>query len=86
MERRLVAHCESCAQDIETIVLVIRVSCCSFLGEKKIILPHFVFFSLIIVKSLQLRGHRQITEPRKYCFMRVIIIIFGRVFSLFCFS
>ena len=35
MERRLVAHCESCAQDIETIVLVIRVSCCSFLGEKK---------------------------------------------------
>ena len=87
MERRLVAHCESCAQDIETIVLVIRVSCCSFLGEEKITLSHFVFFPLIIVKSLQLRGRRQIAKPRKYCFMNVIIIIFfGHVFSLFCFS
>ena len=44
MECRLVAHCESCAQDIEIVVLVIRVFCCSFLRERKTILPHFVFF------------------------------------------
>ena len=27
---RFVAHCESCAQNVETIVSMIRVSCCSF--------------------------------------------------------
>ena len=87
MERRLIAHCESCAQDIETVVLVIRISCCSFLGEKKIILPHFVFFSLIIVKSLQLCGRRQIAEPCKYCLVHVIVFLCVCVFSLiFCFS
>ena len=32
-----------------------------------------LYFSLIIVKSLQLRGCRQIAEPRKYCLVRVII-------------
>ena len=32
-----------------------------------------IVFSLIIVKSLQLRGHRQIAEPRKYCLVRVIV-------------
>ena len=85
MERRLVAHCDSCAHDIETIVLVIRVSCCSILGEKNYTIA-LCIFSLIIMKSLQLRGRRKIAEPRKYCFMNVIIIFFGRVFSLFCFS
>ena len=45
------------------------------------------FFSLIIVKSLQLRERRQIVEPRKYCLVRVIVLFFLRVFSLyFCFS
>ena len=34
------------------------------------------------MKSLQLRGCRQITESRKYCLMRVIVL-FWRVFSLF---
>ena len=45
-----------------------------------------IVFSLIIVKSLQLRGRRQIVEPRKYCLMRVIVF-FGVCFLyLFCFS
>ena len=33
--------------------------------------------------SLQLRGRRQIAEPRKYCLVRVIVFFFlWRVFSL----
>ena len=32
--------------------------------------------------SLQLRGHRQIAEPRKYCLVHVIVFLW-RVFSLF---
>ena len=45
-----------------------------------------IVFSLIKVKSLQLRGRRQITEPRKYCLVRVIVF-FGVCFLyLFCFS
>ena len=48
-------------------------------------LCNIVFF-LIIVKSLQLYGHRQITELRKYCLVRVIVF-FGVCFLyLFCFS
>ena len=39
---------------------------------------------LIIVKSLQLRGRRQIAEPRKYCLVRVIFFLW-RLFSLFFF-
>ena len=35
--------------------------------------------------SLQLRGRRQITEPRKYYLVRVIIFLW-HVFSLFFFS
>ena len=44
--------------------------------------------SLIIVKFLQLRGRRQIAEPRKYCLVRVIVFFFSLafVFSIFCFS
>ena len=45
-----------------------------------------LYFFLIIVKFLQLRGRRQIAEPRKYCLVRVIVFLW-RVFSLFfCFS
>ena len=45
-----------------------------------------IVFSLIIVKSLQLRERRQIAEPRKYCFVRVIVF-FGVCFLyLFFFS
>ena len=39
------AGCESCAQDVENAVLVIRVYCCSFLRERKRVLPH-LYFSL----------------------------------------
>ena len=51
-----------------------------------------MYFSLIIVKSLQLRGCRQIAELRKYCLVRVIvflvivflvIVFLWLVFSLF---
>ena len=45
-----------------------------------------LYFFLIIVKSLQLRGCKQIAEPRKYCFVRMIVF-FGVCFLyLFCFS
>ena len=45
-----------------------------------------LYSSLIIVKSLQLRGRRQIAEPRKYCLVRVIVF-FGVCFLyFFCFS
>ena len=40
-----------------------------------IVSPYF------IVKSLQLRGRRQITESRKYCLVRVIVFFFACVFS-----
>ena len=40
-----------------------------------------LYSSLIIVISLQLRGHRQIAEPRKYCLVRVIVFLWC-VFSL----
>ena len=43
-----------------------------------IVSPYF------IVKSLQPYGRRQIDEPRKYCLVRVRVIVFlWRVFSLF---
>ena len=45
-----------------------------------------IVFPYFIVKSLQLRRRRQITEPRKYCLVRVIVF-FGVCFLyLFCFS
>ena len=37
------------------------------------------FFFLIIVKSQQLHGHRQIAEPRKYCLVH-LIAFFGVCF------
>ena len=42
------------------------------------------YFSLIIVKSLQLRRRRQIVEPHKYCLVRVIVS-FGMYFLYFFF-
>ena len=41
-------------------------------------------FSLIIVKSLQLHGRRQIAEPHKYCLVHVIVF-FGVCFLYFLF-
>ena len=48
-------------------------------------LPNFVFFSLIIVKSLQLRRSRKIARPHKYYPVHVIFFLWP-TFSLFCFS
>ena len=45
-----------------------------------------IVFSLIKVKSLQLRGRRQIAEPRKYCVVRVIVFFDVCFLYLFCFS
>ena len=58
----------------------------SYIGRKKTLLPQVVLLnsSLIIVKSLQLRGHRQIAEPRKYCLVHMIVFLW-HVFSLFLF-
>ena len=39
-------------------------------------------FSLIIVKSLQLCGHRQIAELHKYSLVRMIIFSLACVFSI----
>ena len=36
------------------------------------------------MKSLQLRGRRQIAKPRKYCLVRVIVFLW-RVFFFFLF-
>ena len=44
-----------------------------------------LYSSLIIVKSLQLRGRKQIVEPHKYCLVCVIVFLW-RVFSLFFIS
>ena len=45
-----------------------------------------LYFFLIIVKSLQLCGRRQIAEPRKYCLVRVIVFFDVCFLYLFCFS
>ena len=72
---RFVAHCESFMQDIETVVLVIRFFLMKFFfRERKSIVLH-LYFSLIIVKSLQLRRRRQIAKARKYCLVHAIIFL-----------
>ena len=56
------------------------------LSERNIVAATCTLYSsMIIVKSLQLNGRRQIAEPRKYCLVRVIIF-FGVCFSLFFIS
>ena len=53
--------------------------------RKKIVAASCTLYSsLILVKSLQLRGRRQIAEPRKYCLVRVIVF-FGVRFLYFLF-
>ena len=52
--------------------------------RKKKLYCRILYFSLIIVKSLQLRGRRQIAKPLKYYLVRVIVFLW-RVFSLFFF-
>ena len=51
------------------------------IGFFKSVLVHY-YISLFYSESLQLRGRRQIAEPRKYCLVRVIVFLW-RVFSLF---
>ena len=77
------AHCESCAHDVENTVLVIRVCFVVVFERLKHYTAALCIFFLIIVKSLQLHRHRQITEPRKYYLVRVIVFFLWRVFSLF---
>ena len=79
---RFVAHCESCAQDVNTVYWWLGFCIVVVLERLNTVLPHFVFFSLIIVKSLQLCRCRQIAEPHKYYLMRVIVFLW-HVFSLF---
>ena len=45
-----------------------------------------LYFSLIIVKSLQFRRRRQITEPCKYYLVRVIVFLWCVFTLFFCFS
>ena len=81
---RFVAHCESCAHDVENRNFEIRVywlSC--FLRERrKTVVATCISFFSIIVKSLQLCKRRQIAESRKYCLVHVIVF-FGLCFFYF---
>ena len=47
---------------------------------------YFLVFFFIIMKSLQLRGHKQISESHKYCLVRVIVFFGVYFFYFFCFS
>ena len=52
--------------------------------RRKTVAALCISFSLIIVKSLQFRGRRQIAEPRKYYLVHVIVFSLVCVFSI-CF-
>ena len=77
-----VAHCESYAQVVENTILWLGFVVVVFLEWEKNS-SRTLYFSLIIVKFLQLRGRRQIAKPRKYYLMCVIVFFFWHVFSLF---
>ena len=70
---------------VENAIWLLGFWSCRVLYREKILQLHILYYSLIIMKSLQLRRCRQITEPRKYCLMRVIVFFLWRVFSLFFF-
>ena len=57
--------------------------CCRLEKVWNTVLSHLYFF-MIIVKSLQLHGRRQIAESCKYCLVRMIVI-FGMCFLYFSF-
>ena len=44
-----------------------------FSVSRKIVAAPYIYFSQIIVKSLQFRGCRQIAEPHKYYIVHVIV-------------
>ena len=56
---------------------------CISLFYSEILATPWTYF---IVKSLQLRGRRQIAEPHKYCLVRVIVSFGVYFLYLFCFS
>ena len=51
--------------------------------EREKTVAALLYSSLIIVKSLQFRGRKQIAEPRKYCLVHVIVFSLVCVFSIF---
>ena len=53
--------------------------------EKEKLYYRSLYFSLIIVKFLQLRKRRQIVKPHKYCLVRMIIFSLACIFSSFLF-
>ena len=57
-----------------------------YVREKIVGAPCTLYSSLIIVKSLQLHGRKQIAEPLKYCLVRVIVFFSVCFLYLFCFS
>ena len=69
----LCAGCRKCSLIIRVLLLSV------FQRESEKHCSRNLYFSLIIVKSLQLRGRKQIAEPRKYCLVRVIVF-FGVCF------
>ena len=77
---------DSCVQDVENITLVIRV-CRWFFEREEKLYCHTLYFSLRIVKSLQLCGRRQFAKPCKYCLVCDFYFFFWRIFFLyFCIS
>ena len=76
------------AQDVENSILRLGFVVVMFIEKEKKHCSCTLYFSLIIVKSLQLHERRKIAEPHKYCLVRVIFFFFTlwHVFSLFCFS
>ena len=56
------------AQDRKTVVLKVRILCVVFYVRKIVLwYYHILYFSLRMVKSLQLCRCRQISKPCKYC-------------------
>ena len=81
------AEAWACAQDLENVFWWLGFCCCSFWEKKKKKKKLYcctLYFSLIIVKSLQLYECKQIAELCKYCLVRVIVFLWC-VFSLFLF-
>ena len=56
---------------------------CFRVRENIVAASYTLYSSLIIVKSLQLHGRRQIAESCKYCLVRVIFFFFGVCFLFF---
>ena len=66
---------------------MVGLSCSIYIYLENIVAARLysLYSSLIILISLQLRGRRQIAEPRKYCLVRVIVFLWRVFFSNFLF-